>query len=368
MFGRIICNYSFFYVSSFRCGFPLPECNEEYGFCPECPDNEAKRPANTDKEQKYFKYHVLNSKHTNYGLGRQIWNCQGCGRNDFKCARDFERHLCNQKKNRIYALDVEPTKYTRKKTHKQIHIQARKWSASIIYDVAFEEKWCLPGLFPAFKILNNRQANDWTCYGTAKPISLYETILKENNVLGKQDFVIIDKYLDIYDDDGTLLICLGPENTRPNTENSKLEVTDQGDRNYTVSFKNPSPRNHLSLTVPVLDEAGLGVYKRFKKGSGFPFHPHAWPAPAIRHLNLFTNPHVTPVGRFFRQVGMRAREFWTLCDMLKRFGLQGHRNLPLEVMVSLYRTKMRQDINFNLLSTMYGAINEGVRYTRAHSL
>ena len=247
-------------------------------------------------------------------------------------------------------------------------MQARKWSASIIYDVAFEEKWSLPGLYPAFKIPNNKQANDWKYYGTTKPILLYETILKENNVLGKQDYVIIDKYIEIYDDDGTLCICLGPENTRPNTENSKLEVEDLGDQAYSVSFKNPSPRNHLSLTVPVLDEAGLGVYKQFKKSSGFPFHPHAWPAPAMRHMNSFTNPHVTPDGRFSRQVGMPTRGFWTLCDSLKRFGLRGHRNLPMEAMVSFYRTKMRQDINFCLISTMYGAIDESVRFTRAHSL
>ena len=349
------------HVSSFRHGFELPACNEEYGFCPKCPGNEAKRPATSENQRKSFKYHVRTSGHTNYGLGWQIWNCKGCGRDDFENERNFERHLCNQKKNTLRAPGIEPTKYTQKKPHKQIYMQAKKWSASIIYDVAFEEKWSLPGLYPAFQIPSNWRSKDWKCYGTVKPISLYETILKENNLQGKPDVVIIDKYIDIYDDDGTLLICLGPENTRPDTENSKLEVNDHGDSTYSVSFKNPSPRNHLSLSMPVLDEAGLVVYKSFKKGSGFTFHPHAWPAPAMRHFNPFVNPHVIPDDRFSKQVGMRTRDFWTLCDDLKRFGLRGRRNLPLEVMVSLYRTKMRQDINFCLLSTMYGAIAESVR-------
>ena len=339
----------------------MPEPDEVYGFCPGCPGNKAKRPAATEKEQKCLRKHVNTVLHSNYGLGKQIWSCQGCDRNDFGAQSKFERHLCFRKKDRQYTPDVQPVKYTRKRTHKQIYQQAKKWSPSVIYDVAFEEKWSLPGLYPAFKADNNWRSNEWKWYGTPKPIDLYETILKENNLLGKNDFLFIDKYIDIHDEDGTLLICLGPENTKPNTDNSKLEVTEHGDSHYMVAFRNPSPRNHLSLTKPVFDEAGLGVYKYCKKGPGFTHHPHAYPAEVVRHINPFVSPYITSDGRFSKQVGMRTRKFWMLCDNLKQFGLKRRRYLPIDAMVSLYRTKMRQDINFCLLSTMYGAIDEKVR-------
>ena len=339
----------------------MPEPDEVYGFCPGCPGNKAKRSAATDSQKKSLRDHVLRSDHTNYGLGKLIWNCQGCDRNDFGQKSKFERHFCFQKKVRQYTPDVQPVKYTRKRTHKQIYQQAKKWSPSVMYDVAFEEKWSLPGLYPAFKEDCNFHSAEWKWYGTPKPNLLYETILKDNNLLGKNDFLFIDKYIDIHDEDGTLLICVGPEHTKPNTDNSKLEVTEHGDSHYMVAFRNPSPRNHLSLTKPVLDEAGLGVYKYCKKGPGFTHHPHAYPAEVVRHVNPFVSPYITSDGRFSKQVGMRTRKFWMLCDSLKQSGLKRRRHLPIDAMVSLYRTKMRQDINFCLLSTMYGAIDEKVR-------
>ena len=52
---------------------------------------------------------------------------------------------------------------------------------------------------------------------------------------------------------------------------------------------------------------------------------------------------------------MRCFNFWELVDKLKSAGLKKHRHLEIDAMVALYRTKLRQDINFVLLSTMYGS-------------
>lgn len=89
---------------------------------------------------------MIKSGHTSYGLGKNLnWICKDCGVTYFKSA-DFNGHLCQQKKNRHNIdPDVQPVKYTRKTVDKQIHKEAKKWSLPIMYSVAFEEKWCLPG-------------------------------------------------------------------------------------------------------------------------------------------------------------------------------------------------------------------------------
>lgn len=217
----------------------------------------------------------------------------------------------------------------------------------------------ITGLYPAITDVGHKRSFDWDLYGCARPVEFFETLLKESIDLGKSDFILIDKHIDIFDEDGSLLICLDDNDTKPLGEKI-LDVTDHGQAHYRIELKKPSPRNDSSLDTPAFDESGLGVYKYFKKGSGFGYHPHKYPTPAMRHLNPFVNPYLTSDSRFSRQVGMQSQEFWKLVDRLKASGLKKRRNLPVEAMVALYRTKLRQDIDFSLLSTMYGSIGEWV--------
>ena len=105
----------------------------------------------------------------------------------------------------------------------------------------------------------------------------------------------------------------------------------------------------------MLDGTGLKMYKRYMKGSVHNYHPHRYPIAARLHLNPFIRPYLTRDRNFENQVGMRCFNFWELVDKLKAAGLKKHRHLEIDAMVALYRTKLRQDINFVLLSTMYGS-------------
>ena len=60
----------------------------------------------------------------------------------------FINHPCFKKKTRQLDPNGVPrhvVRYTQKKTNKNIHKQARLWSASVMFGVAYEEKFCLPG-------------------------------------------------------------------------------------------------------------------------------------------------------------------------------------------------------------------------------
>ena len=211
----------------------------------------------------------------------------------------------------------------------------------------------ISGLFPAITIGQVRKF-DYTVYGCTTPVALFETILRERVELGQPNFLFIDKEIDIYDEDGTLLICLTAVDTMPKVqESSAITVADSEGRHWLIALKNP--RQHPYLEKPLFDGTGLNVYKRYMKGSVHNYHPHRYPIAARVHLNPFIRPYLTRDKNFENQVGMRCFNFWKLVDQLKSAGLKKHRHLEVDAMVALYRTKLRQDISFALLATMYGS-------------
>ena len=44
--------------------------------------------------------------------------------------------------------------------------------------------------------------------------------------MGSDNVILIDKYIDIYDEDGSLRICLGPEDTKPPEPNETLDIAE----------------------------------------------------------------------------------------------------------------------------------------------
>ena len=184
-----------------------------------------------------------------------------------------------------------------------------------------------------------------------------QTIINEQIQRGGNDYVIIEKNIDLYDEDGNFLISLGPNQTKPD-EGSTLSVSDWNDTQYCVKLKsNHMKQSHLDKSI---DEEGLLVYRKFEKGPKYNYHPHKYPASAMRNRNPFLEPFLIPEKRFQRQVGMSCHQFWELVDRLIIAGLKKRDNLTEEAMVALYRTKLREDLDFSLLATMYGSINEQV--------
>ena len=131
----------------FRKGTLLPELSDEIGYCPECPAGDVQWPAESKKDLEKYKRHVKTSKHTDYGIGKKVlWNCGMC-ETEYPLSRDFQKHLCQQKKScRPMDAGLQPVRYTKKPITKKIYQEAKKWSLPVMYGVAFEEKWCLPGM------------------------------------------------------------------------------------------------------------------------------------------------------------------------------------------------------------------------------
>ena len=105
------------------------------------------------KELEKYKRHVKTSKHTDYGIGKTVlWNCGVC-ETEYPSSRDFQKHLCQQKKSRRpMDAGLQPARYTNKPITKKIYQEAKKWSLPVMYGVAFEEKWCLPGNNAKYKM------------------------------------------------------------------------------------------------------------------------------------------------------------------------------------------------------------------------
>ena len=218
----------------------------------------------------------------------------------------------------------------------------------------------ISGLCPPITDVDHKRRFDWNIFGCSSAVNFLETVIKESIKSGIGDYIILDRYIDIYDKGGLPLICLESEDTRPCSK-GPLDVTELGLLHYRVELRKSSPRLNPSLSTPAFDEKGLKSYKYFKKGSNFGFHPHKIPASSMRHLNPFIDPTLTSDDRLSRQVGMPTRKFWELVDQLTQSGLKKRHDLSIPAMVSLYRTKLRLDIDFSLLSTMFGSIDEMVR-------
>ena len=85
--------------------------------------------------------------HGEYGLGKQNWYCKGC-ETGYERESTFTNHPCLKKKTRQPEPQGVPrhvVRYTKKRATKNIHKQAMLWSASVMFGVAYEEKFCLPG-------------------------------------------------------------------------------------------------------------------------------------------------------------------------------------------------------------------------------
>ena len=125
-----------------RKGCELPNPSKAIGFCPQCPFRKSAWDHDTYKLAQAFRQHVKSSTHSNYGLGKYFWNCDKCGKS-YNRSEQFENHPCERLKRR--ESDEPAVKYVRKDNQKKIHREAKIWSSSVMYDVAFEEKWCFQG-------------------------------------------------------------------------------------------------------------------------------------------------------------------------------------------------------------------------------
>ena len=120
---------------------------DEYGFCPKC-SRTPRKEVQTDSQMRAFRDHLKrNSKHDEHGQGQQNWYCGGCETGYTRESR-FVDHPCSKKKTRQVDPNGVPrhvVRYTKKKVTKNIHKQAKLWSLSVMFGVAYEEKFCLPG-------------------------------------------------------------------------------------------------------------------------------------------------------------------------------------------------------------------------------
>ena len=120
---------------------------DEYGFCPKC-SRTPRKEVQTDSQMRAFRDHLKrNSKHDEYGQGKQNWYCGGC-ETGYKWEKAFIDHPCFKKKTRQLdpnGVQRHVVRYTKKKVTKNIHKQAKLWSLSVMFGVAYEEKFCLPG-------------------------------------------------------------------------------------------------------------------------------------------------------------------------------------------------------------------------------
>ena len=120
---------------------------DEYGFCPKC-SRTPRKEVQTDSQMRAFRDHLKrNSKHDEYGQGKQNWYCGGC-ETGYTRELPFVNHPCSKKKTRQLDPNGVPrhvVRYTKKKVTKNIHKQAMLWSLSVMFGVAYEEKFCLPG-------------------------------------------------------------------------------------------------------------------------------------------------------------------------------------------------------------------------------
>ena len=131
----------------FRRDTPLPPCVEDFGFCPPCPYEKQKWRTMTKKGMRSFRDHIARSTHSTYGCGKDLWHCNDCDKT-YPQKSAFDSHPCQKLKFARPLADgiaVAPTKYRMKTTDKQLHKEAKLWSPAIMYGVAYEEKWCLPG-------------------------------------------------------------------------------------------------------------------------------------------------------------------------------------------------------------------------------
>ena len=133
---------------NFRRGCPLPNPSKVVGFCPNCPFQRSAWPHDEYKQAQAYRKHIKLCKHSNYGLGKLLWDCKKCGV-PYTRREQFENHPCERLKTRD--SDTVAVKYVQKGTEKKIHREAKIWSSSIMYDVAFEENWCFPGNYLALR-------------------------------------------------------------------------------------------------------------------------------------------------------------------------------------------------------------------------
>ena len=220
------------------------------------------------------------------------------------------------------------------------------------------KKHSLLGLYPAINV-GKCTRFDWNTYGCTDMAALFETIIKENYKLGRDKFIVIEKYVQICGEGGAPKLTLGPEYTLPDPNLKHLKGYDLGDAHYRIELRHPPWISDPRKDMPLFVEDGLKTYQQYKKSKGNEYHPHKYPAPAVRHLNPFLLPHVVPAPQFSRLVGMRCRHFWDLVDKLVDAGLQRHRNLSVEAMVTLYRMKLRENSDFSHLSVMFGCMDDG---------
>ena len=136
------------FYKCFRKGCPLPDAFKVVGFCPICPFRRSAWAHDNYKQAQAYRQHVRFCKHTDYSLGKSLWDCKKCG-NSYTRKEQFENHPCERLKARD--SDDPAVKYTRKGTEKKIHREAKIWTASVMYEVAFEENWCLPGTYLNFQ-------------------------------------------------------------------------------------------------------------------------------------------------------------------------------------------------------------------------
>ena len=124
----------------------VPALTDEFGFCPKCTVN-PRHDVSTNQQWRAFKTHLLRNTHGEYGLGKQNWYCGGC-ETGYTRESHFIGHPCSKKKTRQVdpnGVPMHVVRYTKKKVTKNIHKQAKLWSLSVMFGVAYEEKFCLPG-------------------------------------------------------------------------------------------------------------------------------------------------------------------------------------------------------------------------------
>ena len=127
----------------------------EFGFCPKC-TRSSRHETTTVPQWKAFKNHLVrNSRHDEHATRTQNWYCGGC-ETGYTRESPFVNHPCSKKKTRQLDPNGVPrhvVRYTKKKVTKNIHKQAKLWSLSVMFEVAYEEKFCLPGNYFWLRLL-----------------------------------------------------------------------------------------------------------------------------------------------------------------------------------------------------------------------
>ena len=283
--------------------------SQRWGYCPGCPREGILWRIINNENLWAFKRHAIGSKHV-YGKGN--WICPTC-KAQFPAESKYNKHPCI-----VYQFrkdtSVNSIKYKLCRKGTAIHNLLKDVMKNVdgmkgigrLYDVAFELKLCLPGLYPP---INKPDLNfNWNMFGNAAPTQFCKDLLISRVKAGKPNYIDLDKNVDIVDYGGKPVLALTHEMTRPDLDSKSVAVDDRV-THWRISLqdsKKPKPYKELSSTP--INDRGLTTLQKFRKnGREYPYHPHSYPTELVKEETLLLKIYTIQAERLRYLTGMIPR-------------------------------------------------------------